>query len=592
MPPMETTYQKLYFPLNVYAVLMHSLVGKVPFLSYGCLADQAAQQSPSATLLAGQFAAAERLAGALALPPPARVLDVGCGSGTFAGRLAKAGYQVTALDNNAAAVQLARENLADLPDGTVRFVQQSFELFWRQAPAASYDVIVLQNSARYFLPLVMFAAARHLLAPGGQLLLLDEFVTNTHSGSAPQSLPVMEHVLALAGRTGFSLVEDEDLSADTGRFMRVFLTQFESGIDRLPALSGETEQVINALHAGLRRDTDGCLDGTCCHHLLSWRLTVHDGQNDVVELLPATCVPVDNYRPIFELSFKTDFDADLWHWKYATGRGASVVAVREQSVVAHYGGVARDIRYFGRACSAVQICDVMVLPGQRGFFSRSGLFFKTAASMLEQYAGYGAPYLLGFGFPNLKAMHVAERLGLYEKSDELLAISNPVAEAVTGWQVSEFSAAEGIAAYADSLWQQMEVDFSDAIIGLRDAAYLNYRFVQRPGLDYRCVVVHHHGNAVALGVLREHGEQYLLMDIVGAAEVLSAAFSQICVFGRSVGRPVVMWVTGGQAHRLQSPDLLTESTGIQIPCNRWSRGPETALLQGAWWLTAGDMDFM
>ena len=138
----------------------------------------------------------------------------------------------------------------------------------------------------------------------------------------------------------------------------------------------------------------------------------------------------------------------------------------------------------------------------------------------------------------------------------------------------------------------MEADFTDAIIGLRDAAYLHYRFVQRPGMHYRCVVAHLNGKAVALGVLREHGEQYLLMDIVGAADVLSAAFSQICVFGRSVGRPIVMWVTGGQVQRLKHPDSLIESTGIQIPCNRWSRGPETGLLKGAWWLTAGDMDFM
>jgi hypothetical protein len=31
---------------------------------------------------------------------------------------------------------------------------------------------------------------------------------------------------------------------------------------------------------------------------------------------------------------------------------------------------------------------------------------------------------------------------------------------------------------------------------------------------------------------------------------------------------------------------------IEIPCNRWSHGPATETLAGAWWLTAGDMDFM
>jgi hypothetical protein len=31
---------------------------------------------------------------------------------------------------------------------------------------------------------------------------------------------------------------------------------------------------------------------------------------------------------------------------------------------------------------------------------------------------------------------------------------------------------------------------------------------------------------------------------------------------------------------------------IDIPCNSWTRGPQAQELAGAWWLTAGDMDFL
>ena len=53
-----------------------------------------------------------------------------------------------------------------------------------------------------------------------------------------------------------------------------------------------------------------------------------------------------------------------------------------------------------------------------------------------------------------------------------------------------------------------------------------------------------------------------------------------------------LWITKGWSEAIDIVGLVENDLGIEIPCNHWNPGPSAKLLVGAWWLTAGDMDFM
>jgi SAM-dependent methyltransferase len=102
------------------------------------------------------------------LPPaPARIADLGCGTGTLSLLLSEEGYDVTGVDFSPEMVRLARAKAPGL-----RFVEAD-----ASAPpleAASYDV-VLSRHVLWAMPDPAAALARwqDLLMPGGRLVLVE-----------------------------------------------------------------------------------------------------------------------------------------------------------------------------------------------------------------------------------------------------------------------------------------------------------------------------------------------------------------------------------------------------------------------------------
>ncbi|KKO12845.1 SAM-dependent methyltransferase [Pseudohongiella sp.] len=579
---MKTTPQSLIFPLNIYAELLELAFGHVDFLSYGTQAE------PDLSVTGAQQAMAARLLAMLEPAPGATVLDIGCGTGALAYELDRAGYQVTAIDVSEQAISAARRRFCEHDTASAALPRLVLADLQNYETDECFDVLVLQNSARYLSPLTVFAHARRLLKAGGQLLILEEF-TGDDSVQAPEPLPVLSHVLHMAGRAGFELTQHHDVSSSVARWLEHCLPLFDQHLVALAQRTGLSTDQLLALRQSMADDLAKCQRGRYIHALLAFRMDACD-----VTLLPAELMPAERFQVLFERSFDTGFDASLWHWKYGDGRGHSVVACKRGEAVAHYGGISRDILYFGRPARALQICDVMVLPQHRSFYSKRSLFFITAATMLELHAGNTAEHLLGFGFPNIKAMHVAQRLGLYGKTDELLALSYPAdgEPAAGAWTVAQAGPEVDSGGLTDALWQRMAPAFADDIIGIRDAAYLHYRYAQRPGLDYHVLVLTHPSGSHAIAVTRDHGEHRLIMDVVASADDLPQVLIALSQHGHDTGRPMVLWLSAGQLHRVRTASLHVEPTGIHIPCNAWTQGPAAETLQGKWWLTAGDMDFM
>jgi SAM-dependent methyltransferase len=104
---------------------------------------------------------------------PARVADIGCGTGTLSVLLASAGHAVTGIDFSPRMVDLARAKAAAAEVDAAFVVADAFE---PPLARASFDV-VLSRHVLWAMPDVGSALDRWigLLAPGGVLVLVEGF---------------------------------------------------------------------------------------------------------------------------------------------------------------------------------------------------------------------------------------------------------------------------------------------------------------------------------------------------------------------------------------------------------------------------------
>lgn len=99
------------------------------------------------------------------LPTPARVVDVGCGTGISTRLFAAADARVTGIDPNAGMLAEAGRQSPDIP-----YRQASAETL--PLPDASAELIVCAQAFHWFEPAPALAEFRRVLVPGGRLALL------------------------------------------------------------------------------------------------------------------------------------------------------------------------------------------------------------------------------------------------------------------------------------------------------------------------------------------------------------------------------------------------------------------------------------
>ena len=471
----------------------------------------------------------------------------------------------------------------------------------------SADVLIYGGSIRYLDQMALLKKSRDLLGNSGLLILFSEFL-HDDSRIEYSSLPNLSSFKQLSKRLGFEELEDRDLTASASHTLELVRPLLAAHGAALASEAPMNTNLLEDLHAEFSLMEDEFSTCRRGFHLCVLRREP-DSANEwsEVEFGDIQSFSPHEIADLFESSFNVDFDEELWNWKYVQGDGKCIVARldKQSNIVAHYGGAPRKIAYFGESSMAIQPCDVMVHPSIRKQYGKGSLFFEVAATFLEREIGNTVNHLLGFGFPNQKTMNISKRLGLYEKTDDFIEIVYPVSQASEEQErhqamIVDYDPLDAASrGEIDSLWALMKGDYRDGIIGVRDAEYIQHRYMNHPfskSKQYRCVFIRTQSlkKTLAFAVVKEHDGNKLLMDLICPVAVMKSAISILNqdLIIEEGGTVLRLWVTSSGKDKVFTAGAIVNELGIEIPCNSWNPGPNSGVLCGAWWLTAGDMDFI
>ncbi|UJP04450.1 MAG: GNAT family N-acetyltransferase [Nitrosomonas sp.] len=575
----DSPFKHFIFPLNVYAHALLLQEGEVSYLHYGLF------QNDRTTLRAAQQYSTDLLFGRLP-SPPCRILEVGVGLGTTLTLLNQANYHAHGITPDSRQIDYIR-SLA-LP---VSVSNHAFESLTAQSE--SYDFVFFQESAQYIDPLVIFSKAADLLAPSGELLIIDEFALKFDQENTAK-FHLLQDAVALAERFGFELIEHLDLSAMAAPTLDYLLHLTRLHRNRLIQDLALTEGQLSQLDQSNREYRNKYASGHYGYALLHFRKKTH----------PKWCLQLLEKKDtkeifdLFEKTFHHTMTPATWQWKYGTHLSYEVGVRREHKLIGHYGGTARSILFFGRPETAVQIGDVMVDPVERGVLTRKGPFFLMAATFLERYIGYGKPYLIGFGFPNERAMKVAERLGLYAEIGRMIECAWKTRSRFpllgTRLQLITHDSTDTTATIVNECWHRMAADLQTAAVGVRDWPYLLHRYLNHPDQQYRIFLVKNRigGHARGILVLRYDPDECEIIDLVSPlAEIPLLVKHARRLAGMQGAHRVFCHITENFVSRFAATGGTRQAVNIRIPTNVWSSGPAPEALKNRWWLMSGDKDF-
>jgi 2-polyprenyl-3-methyl-5-hydroxy-6-metoxy-1,4-benzoquinol methylase len=564
------------FPLNVYAYALLLEEGQLDYLHYGLFKNVR-------SALKDAQAYSTRIIFSQLPKTPCKILEVGVGLGTTLQKLTEDGHQCEGLTPDKAQIDYIQNRYKNLSVHCQKLEDSAIK-------PNNFDVVLLQESAQYIDPLVIFNQALEGLNTNGSLIILDEFSLN-NTQNPPTHLHFLENFIALGKRLGFELTHQSDLSYFAAPTLDYLLTVTQKNRALLLTNLKLSPEQLDGLNDSNRSYQQQYSKGDYGYTLLHFKkraLAAH------WRLKPYVTEDFKQIQGLFQCVFDEDLTAEFWQWKYSS-QSKALCLWKESEIIAHYGGIPRAILYFSQPQLAVQIGDVMVHPSQRG----TPAFFHLASTFLERYLGTGKPFLLGFGFPNERAMKIAEHYSLYEEVDQMGEVSWAVSSSLpcinSRLQVIDSQNITQFKPIIDTLWQQMAEDLRDAIVGIRDAEYITQRYLNHPRPIYHIFAVKQRFSNQFHGILILTFKDNRC-DIVDLIAPLNKLPLLLIHAQRLAFRHNCTHLFSQISHRFSTYFTSEENhytlLDIRIPTSIWNHDKAQAdTLKNHWWLMGGDMDF-
>lgn len=295
---------------------------------------------------------------------------------------------------------------------------------------------------------------------------------------------------------------------------------------------------------------------------------------------------------LFKEVFGREMSLEEWRWKY-TGRGNkkvySAVALNEtDEIIAHYGGMPHRMIYQGKVIYGMAIGDVMVHPKLRGL----KLFKKTAALVPDEAVKDGI--LLGYGFPNERALLLPQKLGLYEKVEDVFEATKEVRfHNSFNRYFFKFSPLSFDDNGIDALWESVKHELHLAVV--RDRKYLKWRYHLHPFLKYELWgLKNRFGNKLqGIAVLRQDQERMLFIDFICRPDMIEPLFLKAENYASAIGKKfIVLWHPEYLSDRLLSLGFSVKPSLTCIPRTTHELTLKKEAIKGNFFYTMGDTDFL
>lgn len=309
-------------------------------------------------------------------------------------------------------------------------------------------------------------------------------------------------------------------------------------------------------------------------------------------------------------------DARWFAWKYGQapnqGRGQAVGAWHGEALVAYCAGLPRTLWQHSKSLRGLQIGDVMVHSAWRGILTRRGPFFQVSKRFYDSRIGaaHSHPFELGFGFPNERHLRLAVLLGLLRDGGVIQSLHWSSLQAASSrwpwywrWQPLAASSTRFDQA-VDSAWKSMLAQVPSLILGQRDAAYLRWRYVDRPSASsphVQTICSYHFfelrrpwsSTPAGIAVLDLRSPTAHWLDWVGPVALMPLV-SRACRIeaARAGATELTAWASPAVAHQLADSGIKRRAVcaGLGIPASSDLRPQDVPGLR--WWLMGGDTDFL
>lgn len=316
-----------------------------------------------------------------------------------------------------------------------------------------------------------------------------------------------------------------------------------------------------------------------------------------LQIRQATPADTPQVQALFQEVFKLPISPTMLHWKYAEGRGQSWGAWQADGpLLVHCGVFFRNILAAGKPARAAQLGDLMASARKpSGLARQQSPFAGVIHTLLAAQACAENPDAICFGFPSERAMRLGERLGVFTQIDRIFKLG--FTPRTAGWRADrciistlDTTDTETI----NRLWLAMAADLQNELVGIRDAAYLRWRYLEHPTNRYQLFIVRRRwlGRPLGAFVVRGDGEERELLDLIGPLQHMPRLL-EACRdwLGRTSGKRLDLWLSSRFAQRFGALADNCEQLEFRIMANPLGPAHILERFNEAWWLTGGDTDY-
>jgi len=462
--------------------------------------------------------------------PPARILDVGCGLGLSAHLLSSRGFDVTAIAPSPELIEYAVRRYGTL--GADYRVLDYFDTDAAVFEEGMYDALFFQESLQYLHPLhEAMRKARYLLKEKGLIVIGDE-VCYDQTIQSETAVHMARDIYAALSEHGFRVMENDALGRRVLPTCEIAVNRLETRIDEIVSVldDPDAEDKLHFFLEGWRKQASWYESGRFGYEIFA-------GKKDPFSIRPYAEGDEHAILPLFNETFNTERTLDHWYWKFRDNPYGShricVGVSPEGEIVSQYAGYPLPFCStlegdgFPRSFLTVHAGDTFTHPRVRRIgLGKTGLLARTTFYYYAKFLEGAVPFAFGFNTATIKKLgdrYLGYRFGapvvLWKKGRSSEAYERPgfLKTIFSGLRVEEV---HSITPEWDDFFARVSPAYEFLV--KRDAAYLQWRYVDCPDKRYRIFAVRKRGTLVGWSVFEARGPRLIWGDALFASRFLES----------------------------------------------------------------------